>query len=82
MYSCSLENKYPDFKMLTMFFFLLKKIKIIVSTYLLAALGLCCSVGFSLVAASGGYSLGWGTGFSLRWLLLSQSMVSRAHGLP
>ena len=30
-------------------------------------------MGFSLVAASGGYSLLWCTGFSLQWLLLSWS---------
>ena len=34
----------------------------------------------SLVAASGGYSLLWCTGFSLRWLLLWQSMGSRRAG--
>ena len=36
--------------------------------------------GFSLVAASGGYSLLWCTGFSLWWLLLLQSMGSRHAG--
>ena len=35
----------------------------------------------SLVEASGGYSLLWFTGFSLRYLLLLQSMGSRASGL-
>ena len=44
--------------------------------------------GLSLVVASGGYSLLWCVGFSLRWLLLLWSMDSRcvgsvvvAHGL-
>ena len=37
-------------------------------------------LGFSLVAASGGYSLLWCTGFSLRWLLLLQTMGSRRAG--
>ena len=45
--------------------------------------------GLSLVAASGGYSSLWYVGFSLRWLLLLQSMgsigmwasVVVAHGL-
>ena len=41
MYQCSLENKYPDLEMLAMAFLSLKKKKI-VSTYLLAVLGLCC----------------------------------------
>ena len=36
--------------------------------------------GLSLVAASGGYSLLWCMGFSLLWLLLSQSMGSRRTG--
>ena len=46
----------------------------------LAVLGLCCCPGFSLVAASGGYSLLRCEGFSLRWLLLLQSMGSRRAG--
>ena len=37
--------------------------------------------GLSLVAASRGYSLLWCAGFSLRWLLLLQSMGSRLSGL-
>ena len=36
--------------------------------------------GFSLVAASGGYSLLQCAGFSLRWLLLLQSTGSRRAG--
>ena len=43
----------------------------------LAVLGLGCYVGFSLVLESRGYSL-YCTGFSLRWLLLSQSLAFRA----
>ena len=35
---------------------------------------------FSLVAESGGYSLLWCAGFSLRWLLLLQSTGSRPMG--
>ena len=36
--------------------------------------------GLSLVAARGGYSSLWRAGFSLRWLLLLQSMGSRCAG--
>ena len=36
--------------------------------------------GLSLVVESGGYSLLWCTGFSLRWLLLLQSTGSRHVG--
>ena len=36
--------------------------------------------GLSLVAVSGGYSSLWCAGFSLRWLLLLQSMGSRCVG--
>ena len=36
--------------------------------------------GFSLVVASGGYSLLWCVGFSLQWLLLLQSTGSRHMG--
>ena len=36
--------------------------------------------GLSLVAASGGYSLLWCAGVSLRWLLLLQSTGSRCVG--
>ena len=38
--------------------------------YLLAVLGLRCCAGFLLVVVSGGYSLLWCAGFSVRWLLL------------
>ena len=37
-------------------------------------------MGFSLVAASGGYSSLQCVGFSLQWLLLLQSMGSRCTG--
>ena len=37
-------------------------------------------MGFSLVAASGGYSSLWCTGFSLRWLFLLRSTGSRRSG--
>ena len=47
----------------------------------MAALGLrCCVLGFSLVVASGGYSLLLCAGFSLRWLLLLWSTGSRSAG--
>ena len=60
------------------FFFLLIKKNI----YLfLAVLDLCCCVGFSLFAASVGYSTLWCRGFSLQWLLLLCSTLSRARGL-
>ena len=36
--------------------------------------------GLSLIVMSGGYSLLWCMGFSLHWLLLSQSTVSRCLG--
>ena len=42
----------------------------------LAALGLCCCMRLSLVAASTGYSSLQYAGFSLRWLLLLWSMGS------
>ena len=38
------------------------------------------ALGLSLVAVSGGYSSLWCAGFSLRWLLLLQSMSSRHAG--
>ena len=47
---------------------------------LLAVLSLCCCAGFSLAAASGGYS-GCGAVFSLWWLLLLRSTGSGACGL-
>ena len=46
--------------------------KLYISLFL-AVLGLCCCVGFSLVAGSGGYSL-----VMVRWLLLLWSTGSRA----
>ena len=46
----------------------------------LAALGLHCSAGLSLVAESGGYSSLRCAGFSLRWLLQLQSTGSRRRG--
>ena len=56
-------------------------LKFIYLIYLfLAVLGLCCCVGFSVVAASGGYSSLRCAGFSLRWLLLLLSTGSRRAG--
>ena len=46
-----------------------------------AALGLHRRAGFSLVVASGGYSLLQSVGFSVLWLLLLPSMGSRAPGV-
>ena len=46
-----------------------------------AVLRLWCCAGFSLVATSEGSSWLWCAGFSLRWLLLLQSMGFRARGL-
>ena len=48
--------------------------------YLLAACVFVAVRRLSLVAASGSYSSLWCTGFSLRWLLLLQSMGSRRMG--
>ena len=53
--------------------------------FIYCALGLCCWVfiakrGLSLVAVSGGYSSLRYAGFSLRWLLLLQSLGSRRVG--
>ena len=56
-----------------LFFFFNKFIYLFVC-FIMAARGL------SLVAASGGYSLLWCAGFSLRWLLFSQSTGSRRPG--
>ena len=47
----------------------------------LAVLGLCCCVGFSLHAASGGHSLSWCAGVCFSWLPLLRSTGSRSHGL-
>ena len=44
-------------------------------------LGLCCRVGFSLVAESRGYCFWWCHSFSLRWLLWFRSTGSRAGRL-
>ena len=49
--------------------------------FICAVLGLCCCVGFSLGAASGGYSI-CGAVRSLRWPLSLQSAVSRKWGFP
>ena len=46
----------------------------------MSVLGLHCFTGFSLVVASGGYSLLQCTGFSLWWLLLLRSTGSRHLG--
>ena len=54
--------------------------------FLLAALGLCCCTGFSLVVASGGYSSLQCTGFSFggfssreAWALGAGASVAAAH---
>ena len=47
----------------------------------LAALGLICCAGFSLVAARGGSSSLWCMSVSLQWLPLLQTTGSRTCGL-
>ena len=62
--------------------FFKKKKSIYLFIYLfLAALGLCCCEGFSLVAVSGGYSgfIVGCAGFSPQWLLLMWSTGPRAQ---
>ena len=74
---------YKDFKglmlsPLTCHFLILVSflfLKFILFIYLFLA-----ACGLSLVVASGGYSLLWCTGFSLRWLLLLRSTGSRRVG--
>ena len=57
-------------------------LKIYIFIYLfLAVLSLHCFASFSLVAASGGYSLGMVCRLLIGWLLLLQSMGSRVQGL-
>ena len=75
MYQCSLENKYPDLEMLAMAFLSLKKKK---KLYLLIywPCWVCVAVGFSLVAASGGYSLG-----VMHRLLIAMASLVTEHGL-
>ena len=51
------------------------------SLYFLAVLGLHCCVGFSLVAASGGYSSCDAGVFLLRWPFSLWSVGSRVRGL-
>lgn len=46
-----------------------------------ALLGLCCFMGFSLVAVSRGYSLAVVQGFLIAVASLLRSTGSRAHGL-
>ena len=46
---------------------------------LLAVLGVCCYAGFSLLAASAGFSLVAVHGFSQWWILLLPSMGPRAQ---
>ena len=48
--------------------------------YLWLCWGFIAALGLSLLAVSGGHSLLWRTGLSLRWLLLLQSMGSRCLG--
>ena len=47
----------------------------------MAVLGLYCCTGFSPVSESWATPPLWCEGFSVLWLLLSQSMGSGAHGL-
>ena len=48
--------------------------------YLWLCWGFIAALGFCLLAVSGGHSLLWRSGLSLRWLLLLQSMGSRCSG--
>ena len=57
------------------------EISFFLKKFFLAVPGFPCCVSFSLVAASGGYSLLHCVGFSLWWLLLLHRMDSRASGL-
>ena len=49
--------------------------------WVFAMLGLCCCVGFSLVAVSGGYSIAVVCGLLITAATLVQSTASRAHRL-
>ena len=64
------------FFLLLLFFFFFFKF----SHLFIFALGLCCCTGFSLVLASGSYSLLWCMGFSLQQLLSLQGTGSWACG--
>ena len=65
----------------TLFFFLfLINLFIFVFIYFWLRWIFVAACGLSLVAASGGYSSLQYVGFSLRWLLLLQSMASRRAG--
>ena len=67
LHECFLKNKVFFFKKINLFIF--------------GCVGSSLPrVGFSLVAASGGHSLLWCAGFSLRWLLLLRSTGSRRAG--
>ena len=58
-----------------------KKIKLFIYLFIFGCIGSSSlRAGFSLVAASGGYSLLQCMGFSLRWLLLLESTSSRRVG--
>ena len=73
LHMCKYTFKYIHIYIVNIRRFICKFLKFYL---LLAALGLSCCLGFSLVAARGGYSL-WCAGFSLQWLLWLQSRVSR-----
>ena len=64
---------------LYVFFFFLRFLKFLFIYFWLCWVFVAAR-GLSLVAASGGYSWLWCTGFSLRWLLLLRSTGSRHSG--
>ena len=63
-----------------LFLFLFLKFIYLFYYLFLAALGLCCCVPLSLVAARGGHPSFQCAGFSLRWPLLLRSTGSRCVG--
>ena len=67
LHKCNLNQDFPDNLLLFLFLFWLHWVFVAVR-------------GLSLVAVSGGYSSLRCAGFSLRWLLLLQSMGSRHAG--
>ena len=70
-------NMFPH--LISFFFFFLTNLFIYLFLFWLCWVFVAVR-GLSLVAASGGYSMLWCAGFSLRWLLLLQSTDSRRAG--
>ena len=76
----SLKPNSQPLQMVFVFVFVLINLFILLIYFWLCRVFVAASR-LSLVAASGGYSLLWCTGFSLQWLLLLQSTGSRCVGL-